>query len=244
MNTEKEQEGLDLATSKINTIELTSTKFLRWLKHLPKRWFIDAFTGMAQGLFVTLIAGLIIKQIGTLIGDNAIGKALVLAGNIASLLTGAGIGAGIASHLKASRLVIFGSMVAGFIGAFSTEFLSGNFLSVGVAMSKGIFKPGNPISAYICALMATEFGMLISGKTKLDILLVPLVTIVAGLVGMYVAWPFVWLINVVSKGIDAATAIAPFSMGVIISVVVGILLTMPTSSAAICIALGLGGIPG
>lgn len=209
-------------------------------KKLSKRWFIDAFTGMAQGLFVTLIAGLIIKQIGGWIGDNTFGRLLTTTGNIASFLMGAGIGAGIASYLKAPKLVIFTAMVAGMIGAFSTQFISGDL--AGIVMVKG--SPGNPISAYICALMATEIGMKFAGKTKLDILLVPLGMMLVTLGAVYVCIPFVWLIDVISNFIQWATGEQPVVMGIVISVVVGILLTMPTSSAAICISLKLGGIAG
>lgn len=212
----------------------------RITKKLSKRWFIDAFTGMAQGLFVTLIAGLIVKQIGGWIGNNAFGNMLVTAGNIASFLMGAGIGAGIASYLKAPKLVIFASMVAGMVGAFSTEFLSGTLGNI--IMFKGT--PGNPISAYICALLATEIGMKVAGKTKLDILVVPLSMTLVTMGGVYVCKPFVWLIDVISSFIQWATGEQPILMGIIIAIVVGILLTMPTSSAAICISLKLGGLAG
>ena len=82
-------------------------KFKQWLKSLPKRYFIDAFTGMAQGLFVTLIAGTIIKTIGEKLGNNTVGNLFVLLGQVASVLMGAGIGAGIANYLKAPKLVVF-----------------------------------------------------------------------------------------------------------------------------------------
>lgn len=211
-------------------------------KRLSKRWFIEAFTGMAQGLFVTLIAGLIIKQIGIVVfkDTTAIGRAFIMAGNVASMLMGAGIGAGIAHRLKAPPLVIFSAIVAGLIGAFSTEFLSGTLIVGG----KIAASPGNPVSAYICSLLAIEVSLWIAGKTKLDILLVPLTVICVAMCGAFAAKPFVWLITELGKGIELATTAQPFIMGVIISVVVGILLTMPTSSAAICISVGIGGIAG
>lgn len=212
------------------------------VKKLAKRWFIDAFTGMAQGLFVTLIAGTIVKTIGDLIGENAVGNLFVTLGQIASVLMGAGIGAGIASHLKASRLVIFASMVAGFVGAFSEQFIGaangfsgGNISMISELVKEGL--PGNPIGAYVTALAATEIGSLVSGKTKLDILLVPLTCLVVSMLFSYVAYPFIWLINMLGKGIAVATDFTPFFMGIIISVVMGILLTMPTSSAAIWVAV-------
>lgn len=217
-----------------------SNAFKTKLKKLAKRYFIDAFTGMAQGLFVTLIAGTIVKTIGGLIGDNAIGNLLTLAGQIASVLMGAGIGAGVASHLKAPKMVIFATIVAGFLGAYSTQFLSADFAGgtmadVVILVGKGL--PGNPISAVICSLVACEAGTLICGKTKLDILLVPLVCLLTAIIGAYLSWPFIWLVDKLAMGIAGATEIAPFWMGIIISVVMGILLTLPTSSAAIWVAI-------
>lgn len=215
-------------------------KFKNAVKKLSKRWFIDAFTGMAQGLFVTLIAGTIIKTIGQLIGDNSVGRILILTGNIASILMGAGIGAGIASHLKANKLVIFATIVAGFIGAFSSQFLGSSFTGgqmsdITQILTKGL--PGNPIGAYVTALLVCELGNLVAGKTKLDILLVPLTCMILAILGAYISFPFIWLINKLGQGIAYATAITPFFMGIIIAVVMGILLTMPTSSAAIWVAV-------
>lgn len=212
------------------------------IKKLAKRWFIDAFSGMAQGLFATLIAGTILKTIGSLVGDNSVGKLITLVGSIASILMGAGIGAGIATYLKSSKLVVFASMVAGFIGAFSTQvlgadFMGGQMIDIGNIVSKGL--PGNPIGAYVTALLVCEIGNLIAGKTKLDILLVPLVCILTAIVGAYVSYPFIWLINKLGEGIAVATAITPFFMGIVIAVIMGILLTMPTSSAAIWVSVAM-----
>ena len=172
-------------------------KFISGVKFLCKRWFIDAFSGMAQGLFVTLIAGTIIKTIGELIGDNYVGRILVLTGNVASILMGAGIGAGIASHLKTSKLVIFASIVAGFIGAMSSQFIGADFSggtmdAVSAIISKGL--PGNPIGAYVTALLACEISNLVAGKTKLDILLVPLVALIMSVLGAYASYPFIFIV--------------------------------------------------
>ena len=210
------------------------------IKKLAKRWFIDAFTGMAQGLFVTLIAGTIVKTIGGIVGDNAFGNMLVMLGNIASVLMGAGIGAGIASHLGAKKLVVFASLCAGFIGAYSQQFLGDTFTggsldAIAALIVKG--SPGNPIGAYVTSLAAAELGMLVSGKTKLDILLVPLTCLMTAFAFAYVAYPFIWLINMLGEGIAAATAITPFFMGIIVAAAMGILLTMPTSSAAIWVSV-------
>lgn len=215
-------------------------KFGDTVKKLCKRWFIDAFSGMAQGLFVTLIAGTIIKTIGQLIGDNYVGNILTLMGKVASVLMGAGIGAGIANYLKTSRLVAFSAIVAGFVGAMSSQFIGADFgggtmEAISSVVANGL--PGNPIGAYVTALLACEIGNLVAGKTKLDILLVPLVCLIVSILGAYASWPFIWLVEKIGEGIAIATEITPFFMGIIIAVVMGILLTLPTSSAAIWVAV-------
>ncbi len=223
--------------------KITAKEFGSYVKRLCKRWFIDAFSGMAQGLFVTLIAGTIIKTIGQLIGDNFVGRILVLTGNIASVMMGAGIGAGIANYLKTSRLVMFSAIVAGFIGAMSSQFIGADFSggvmeAVAAIVGKGL--PGNPIGAYVTALLACEIGNLVAGKTKLDILIVPLVCLIVSIFGAYASYPFIWLVNKIGDGIAIATEITPFFMGLIIAVVMGLLLTFPTSSAAIWVAVAAG----
>jgi uncharacterized membrane protein len=216
------------------------------VKSLATRWFIEAFTGMAQGLFATLIAGLIIKQIGVLIGGSA-GGLLILIGNTASALTGAGIGAGIARQLKAPPLVIFSAMIAGVIGANSAQIISqGYVLNLDVlAGGKIIFRAGDPIGAYIAALLSTELGLLIAGKTKLDIIIIPLSMMVATvLITVTLCPPVISLMSVIGGGINRATELRPFIMGIVVAVSVGVLLTLPTSSAAICIAIGIDGLAG
>ncbi|MBR2337373.1 MAG: PTS sugar transporter subunit IIC [Clostridia bacterium] len=233
-------------------------------KSLSKRWFIDAFSGMAQGLFCTLIAGTILEQIGKWIGNNFIGQSLVsIAAKakthmgaeicvgiahalgfigqtlvsiaaMAKMLMGAGIGVGIAHALGANKLTMFSAAVAGFAGAFADKLILGNVSSVGFGL------PGNPIGAYVVSLLAIEIVSLYAGKTKLDILIVPLGTLLLVFVGMYLAYPFIWLIKELGILIEKATDIAPFFMGIIISVVMGVLLTMPTSSAAIWISIASG----
>ncbi len=222
-----------------------------YFRNLPKRYFIDAFTGMAQGLFVTLIAGTIVKTIGQLIGNNVVGNIFVLIGQIASVLMGAGIGAGIANYLKAPKLVVFSAIVAGFMGAYAEQILgasvafntisvgmNGSVVAVSTLISKGL--PGNPISAYVCSILAVELGTLVQGKTKLDILLVPLTCVLSAFFGCFISLPFIWIIKLISEGISVATGAAPFIMGVVIAIVMGVLLTMPTSSAAIWVAIAAG----
>ncbi|MBO4323423.1 MAG: PTS sugar transporter subunit IIC [Clostridia bacterium] len=213
---------------------MEKSKVWEVIKKLSKRWFIDAFSGMAQGLFCTLIAGTILAQIASWIGtDNFVGGTLNFIAAIAKTLMGAGIGVGIANALKRSKLVTFSAAVAGLAGAFSDKILAGGF-----ALTLGA--PGNPVGAYIVALLAIEISSLYAGKTKLDIIIVPLGVMIITFAGFYLAYPFVWLIGKLGVLISKATAIAPFFMGIIISVVMGVLLTMPTSSAAIWVSVASG----
>lgn len=207
--------------------------FKKTVKKLASRWFIDAFSGMAQGLFCTLIAGTILAMIAKWIGDNYVGKTLLAISDFAKTLMGAGIGVGIANALKRGKLVMFSAAVAGFAGAFSDKIIAQNAtLSLGAC--------GNPIGAYVVALIAVEVVSLYAGKTKLDILVVPLGTLLICFAGIYVAYPFIFLITKLGALISKATEITPFFMGIIISVVMGVLLTMPTSSAAIWISVASG----
>ena len=219
------------------------------VKKLSRRWFIDAFSGMAQGLFVTLIAGTIFKQIGTLIGaGTGVGSVIILLGNIASMLMGAGIGVGIAKYLKVPNLVLFGCAVAGIVGAYLPDIaykmiVSGTFSLSGMtdavlAIKFGV--PGNPIGAYVATLFALELTMLIYGKTKLDIIVVPLSILVISFANIFLAIPAIWLVAIIGRFIEISTAIVPFIMGIVIAVTMGVLLTMPTSSAAIWISLAAG----
>jgi uncharacterized membrane protein len=197
---------------------------------LCKRWFIDAFGGMAMGLFATLIAGTIFSQIGTLAGHNIIGNLITKTGFVAKVLMGAGIGVGIAYSLKCDKLTIFSCAVAGFVGANATGFAWESF-NIGLSI-------GNPIGAYVCALIVAEVCTLISGKTKLDILIVPLTALIlSAVIATTLCPPVNWLIKQLGIGIAIATNWSPFIMGIVISVIMGILLTMPTSSAAIWVAL-------
>lgn len=206
---------------------------MKKFKELMNRWFITAFSGMAQGLFCTLIAGTILAQIAGWIGDNAVGNLLNNVASVAKSLMGVGIGVGIAYALGHNKLVVFSSAVAGFVGAFADKFVEGSF-----AFTFGA--PGNPIGAYVVAIIACEIAGLYAGKTKLDIILIPLGILVMSVGLIYVAYPFILLINLIRDFIAVATTITPFFMGIIISVIMGILLTMPTSSAAIWVAIASG----
>ena len=218
-------------------------KALAYLKALPKRYFITAFSGMAQGLFVTLIAGTILAQIAGWIGDNYIGNTLLYIANIAKSLMGAGIGVGIAHALGKNKLLVFASAVAGMVGAFADKLLFGSFLSPMfpkvtapfTALSLGA--PGNPIGAYVVTMLVVEIVQLFAGKTKLDIILIPLGALSLSFIGIFLSAPFIWAVDRLGDLIAIATNATPFIMGIVVATVMGVLLTMPTSSAAIWVAV-------
>ena len=209
------------------------------VKKYCKRYFIDAFTGMSQGLFVTLIAGTILAQVASWFGDNTFAKTLGYIASIAKMLMGAGIGVGIAHKLGAKPLVMFTAAVSGLIGAWAMplmNYLVGN--AEAFALSLGA--PGNPIGSYVLSLFTVEIAGLYAGKTKLDIVLVPIGMLLLGFVGIFVAWPFIKLIDLFAQLIviliKAGEAVK-IIVGIVVAIVMGILLTMPTSSAAIWIAI-------
>lgn len=232
------------------TVLENQNKFKSYLKALPKRYFITAFSGMAQGLFVTLIAGTILGMIAGWIGDNYVGNTLKFISNIAKTLMGAGIGVGIAHALGKNKLLVFSAAVAGTIGAFADKLLFGSFLggmfpkveSAFTALSLGT--PGNPIGAYVVTMLVVELVELYAGKTKLDIILIPMGTLVISFLGLFLAAPFIWLVDQLGVLIALATKATPFFMGIIVSVIMGIVLTMPTSSAAIWVAVASSVIKG
>ena len=240
-------------TSNNKNDEIKPEFSLRYIFYLLKkgfvRYFIDAFTGMSQGLFCTLIAGTILGQIGAWITSAGTDAALIVGGgvtavaNLAKMLMGAGIGIGIAHALKAPKLVMFTAAVAGFVGAFAnavTDGFLGDFTTLAVNdVLSGVAPaaPGNPIGAYVVSVIAVELGRLVAGKTKVDIVVVPLVMFVVCLFAVWAAWPFIRLVDLIGEGVALATAATPAVMGIIIAVVMGILLTLPTSSAAIWLAV-------
>ena len=212
-------------------------RFLAALKKLPGRWFITAFSGMAIGLFCTLIAGTILEQIAKLFGTGKVATFLTTLATVAKFMMGAGIGAGIAHSLKAPKMVIASCIVAGFFGAFPQNTINGTIKDIVVG------NPGNPVSCYLAALVACECGLAVSGKTGLDILVVPLVCfLTGGAIILALGVPVVKLMDLIGKGVALATQSQPFLMGIVVSVAMGLLLTLPTSSAAIGISIGLSGI--
>ncbi len=209
-------------------------KIKAYIKAMPKRYFITAFSGMAQGLFVTLIAGTILAMIAGWFPDNYFGRTLTGISNIAKSMMGAGIGVGIAHALKKPKLLIFSAAVAGMVGAFAEKF----FPSAAAPFSAiALGAPGNPIGAYVATMLVIEIVSLYAGKTKLDIILIPLGALFLSFAGIFAAYPFIKLIGRLGDFIAFATDATPFVMGVVIAVVMGVVLTMPTSSAAIWISV-------
>jgi len=199
-------------------------------KFSVREYFTKALNGMALGLFASLIIGLILKQIGEQLGIPT----LAVFGQVAQFLMGPAIGAGVAYSIGAPPLAIFASIVTGAIGA--------NTIFLGDAGMYTI-RVGEPAGAFAAALIGAEAGKLIAGKTKVDIVLVPSITIIlGGLAGVFVA-PFVAAIMAwLGRRINTATVMHPFPMGVIVAVVMGVVLTLPISSAALAISLGLDGL--
>jgi hypothetical protein len=210
------------------------------VKQLLNRIFIDGLSGMALGLFATLIVGTIIQQIGKLIGGS-VGDTLFIIGKIAASITGAGIGCGVAYKFKESPLVVVSAATAGMVGAFASKILAGSvLLDTGVINFAG---PGEPLGAFIAAYVGIEIGHLVSGKTKVDILVTPLLSIISGsVVGLIIGPPISAFMTGLGDIINWGTEQQPFLMGIIVSVLMGMILTLPISSAAIGIVLNLSGL--
>ena len=210
------------------------------LKKALDRFFIDGLSAMAHGLFATLIIGTIIQQIGTLIGGPA-GDMIYALGKVAASLTGAGIGAAVAYKFKESPLVVVSASAAGMIGAFASNLLSGTVLAEGGAMVYA--GPGEPLGAFLAAYIGIFFGHLVSGRTKIDILVTPLVSIgTGGAAGLILGPPISGFMAWLGSLINWGTEQQPFLMGVVVSVLMGMILTLPISSAALGVILNLSGL--
>ena len=195
--------------------------------------FIDGLSGMALGLFSTLIIGTIIAQIGALVGGE-LGAYLTAVSNVAKTITGAGIGVGVACKFKEGPLVTVSAVVTGMIGAFP-----GVLAMEGYALGK----PGESLGAFIAAIVAIKVGHLVAGKTKVDILVTPLVAILSGALAGFVAGPPIsafmgWLGALVNVNVEQHPVVG----GIIVSVLMGMILTLPISSAAIGVSMSLSGL--
>lgn len=187
-----------------------------------KRYGIDALSAMAQGLFASLLIGTIISTVG----QQAHIPVLVEIGGFASSVKGAAMAVAIGYALKAPALVLFSLLAVG----YAADTLGG---------------AGGPLAVYVVAVIAAELGKLVSKETKVDIIVTPLVTILGG------SFLSIGIAPTIGKGASAvgnaimwATELQPLLMGILVSVLVGIALTLPISSAAICAALSLTGLAG
>lgn len=212
---------------------------MKMIQKWMNRVFIDGLSGMAFGLFATLIIGTIIQQIGNLIGGS-LGVTIYLVGKVAAALTGAGIGVGVACKYKESPLVTLSAATAGMVGAFAGKLMAGQVLVDGVICLAG---PGEPLGAFIAAYVGIEAAHLVAGKTKVDILVTPLVGIgVGSAVGLWVGPPISKIMTSLGAMINWGTEQQPFIMGIVVSVLMGMILTLPISSAALGVILNLSGL--
>ena len=199
-------------------------KFLEYCRHkdvdlTAKAYFIDALGAMALGLFASLLIGTIFQTLGDQLG---IGVFVTIA-SYAKQATGAAIGIAIASTLRCKGLLLYSTIAVG---------IAGNTL-------------GGPLGAYIAVLVAVELGKMVYKETPVDILVTPTVVIVSGVLVAIALGPGIdKIMTALGTFIENATEMRPFIMGVIVSVVIGMVLTLPISSAAICLAIGLGGLAG
>lgn len=184
----------------------------------PSVYFIDALGAMAFGLFASLLIGTIINSVGKIFDLAYLTERIW---PLASGGAGAAIATAIAYSLDAPKLVLFANTIVG-IGAYEI---------------------GGPVGVYVASIFAVEFGKLVSKTTKLDIIVTPLVTILVGVILGDVVGPYVAsFMTRLGDFIVRATEMQPFFMGIIISVSIGIALTLPISSAAICMMLSLSGL--
>ena len=189
------------------------------LKKYLHRYFIDAMGAMALGLFASLLIGTIFKALGMIPHLELLAQI----GGYAQAMAGASMAAAIAFSLKAHPLVIFSAAAVG----YAANLLGG---------------AGGPLAVFFIAIVAVEIGMLVSKKTKIDIIVTPFVTIfVGGLLSIFIAPYIGTAVGYISKFIGWAALQAPLVTGIIVSVVIGVVLTLPISSAAICAGLVMTG---
>lgn len=200
----------------------------------PKVYFVDAMGAMALGLFATLLMGTIFGTIAGWIPEGSlISEFFLNMSSFAKKATGVVLGIAVAYSLKAHPLVLFSAGVVGMAGNDLGTVIEGKTITAG------------PLGAFLCVLVAVEIAKLVSKTTKIDILVTPATTIGVGILFAMLLCPGIaYVMYWLGYFINYATSILPFLMGIIISVVVGIILTLPISSAAICAMIGITGIAG
>ncbi len=196
-----------------------------------KTYFVTAMGAMAQGLFASLLIGTILGTLGNKLGISFLEQIAAFAKN--DYVVGAAIGIAVAYALKAEGLVLFSCAVVGAIG-YS--------LKDGVMAAKYF---AGPAGAFLAVLVACELGKLVYKETKVDILVTPLTVILSGFGIAWLCNPAIGAgMNYLGNFINSATELQPFFMGIVVSVTVGILLTLPVSSAAICSMIVISGLAG
>ena len=195
-----------------------------------RRYGIDALGAMAQGLFCSLLIGTIVKTLGQQFGIDF----LVQVGGYCSAMSGPAMACAIGYALQAPPLVLFSLATVGYAAN-----------TLGSTTLSGTPGAGGPLAVLIIAIVAAEFGKAVSKETKVDILVTPLVTILSGVgLSALIAPAIGSAASSVGTFVEWATIQQPFLMGILVSVVIGITLTLPISSAAICAATGLTGLAG
>ena len=185
-----------------------------------RKYGIDVLGSMALGLFATLLVGTILNTIGTKLGITYLTETVWPA---ARDMTGAAIGVAIAHSLNAPALVLYSAVVVGYIGNIA----------------------GGPVGSLIATCVSVELGKIVSKETKLDIIVTPATTIIIGSLIATVLGPVLSSgMNSIGQFVIKATELRPFFMGIVVSVVVGMVLTLPISSAALCMMIGLSGLAG
>ena len=195
-----------------------------------RRYGIDALGAMAQGLFCSLLIGTIVKTLGQQLAIPF----LVEMGGYCSAMSGPAMAVSIGYALQTPPLVLFSLATVGYAAN-----------ALGSTTLSGTAGAGGPLAVLIIAIVAAEFGKAVSKETKVDILVTPLVTIGVGVgLAALIAPAIGTAASSVGEFVEWATVLQPFWMGILVSVVIGIALTLPISSAAICAALGLSGLAG
>ena len=211
---------------------------MKTLKKYLNRYFIDAMGAMALGLFASLLIGTIFGTVGKYIPVPWISDIFNTVANYAKAATGMAIGVAIAYKLGAHPLVMFSCAAVGAMANAMGAIINGGAITswaVTAGTGEGIFYSAGPAGAFFAVIIASEIGMLVSKKTKVDILVTPVVTLLVGFAASFVfCAPIAYIMYYLGVFIAAATTLQPLLMGIVVSVVVGIILTLPISSAAIC----------
>ena len=218
---------------------------MKTVKKYLNRYFVDAMGAMALGLFASLLISTIISTLAGYVDKvewlGFLSSSMSTVATFAKAATGMAIGVAIAHKLGAHPLVIFSCAGVGALANDMGAVINNNLIAAWGVTSKtteGIFYSAGPAGAFFAVIIAAEIGMLVSKKTKVDILVTPVVTYTVGFIGAFVLCPLVsYVMYFLGEFIATATTFQPLIMGIVVSVVMGIILTLPISSAAICASI-------